>query len=84
MCYDKIDCLIGEATNIPHIFAIGDIIDGKPELTPVAIQAGRLLARRIAGTSSVLTDYDKVSYKFKANEVLVLVCPGSHHIDPLI
>ena len=36
------------------------MIDGKPELTPVAIQAGKLLARRIAGTSSALTDYDKV------------------------
>jgi hypothetical protein len=52
--------LIGEATNIPHIYAIGDILDDKPELTPVAIQAGRLLARRIAGTSSQFTDYDKV------------------------
>ena len=50
----------GEATNIPNIFAIGDMIDGRPELTPVAIQAGRLLARRIAGTSTQLTDYDKV------------------------
>ena len=47
---------------MPHIFAIGDIIDGRPELTPVAIQAGRLLARRIAGTSKQLTDYDKVIY----------------------
>lgn len=55
-------CIVdeGEATNIPHIFAIGDMIDGKPELTPVAIQAGKLLARRIAGTSSALTDYDKI------------------------
>ena len=51
---------IGEATNIPHIFAIGDMIDGKPELTPVAIQAGKLLARRIAGVAKTLTDYDKV------------------------
>lgn len=50
----------GEATNIPHIYAIGDILDDKPELTPVAIQAGRLLARRIAGTSSQFTDYDKI------------------------
>ena len=27
-----------EATNIPNIFAIGDVLDDKPELTPVAIQ----------------------------------------------
>jgi len=55
-------CIVdeGEATNIPHIFAIGDMIDGKPELTPVAIQAGKLLARRIAGVAKTLTDYDKI------------------------
>ena len=29
-----------EQTNVPNILAIGDIIEGKPELTPVAIQAG--------------------------------------------
>lgn len=35
-----------EQTNVPHIYAVGDVVDGKPELTPVAIQAGILLARR--------------------------------------
>jgi thioredoxin reductase (NADPH) len=41
----KFDCQ-AEQTNVPHIYAIGDVIHGKPELTPVAIQAGQLLARR--------------------------------------
>ena len=50
----------GERTNVPHVFAIGDVLDDKPELTPVAIQAGKLLARRIAGVSDVLTDYVNV------------------------
>lgn len=36
-----------EQTNVPHIYAIGDILEGKWELTPVAIQAGKLLARRL-------------------------------------
>nr|XP_033782285.1 thioredoxin reductase 3 [Geotrypetes seraphini] len=49
-----------EETNIPHIYAIGDILDGKLELTPVAIQAGRLLARRLYGGSSVKCDYVNV------------------------
>uniref|UniRef100_A0A4W6FGD9 thioredoxin-disulfide reductase (NADPH) n=1 Tax=Lates calcarifer TaxID=8187 RepID=A0A4W6FGD9_LATCA len=35
-----------EQTNVPHIYAIGDILEGKWELTPVAIQAGKLLARQ--------------------------------------
>ena len=34
-----------EQTSIPKIYAIGDIIEGKPELTPVAIQAGQLLVK---------------------------------------
>lgn len=38
-----------ESTNVSNIYAIGDICEGKPELTPVAIQAGRLLANRLYG-----------------------------------
>jgi len=49
-----------EATNVPNIFAIGDVLDDKPELTPVAIQAGKLLARRLCGVSDTLTDYVNV------------------------
>lgn len=42
-----------EQTNVPHIYAIGDILEGKWELTPVAIQAGKLLARRLFAGSSI-------------------------------
>lgn len=38
-----------EQTNVPYVYAIGDILEGKLELTPVAIQAGKLLARRLFG-----------------------------------
>lgn len=44
-----------EKTSVDHIYAIGDVLDGKPELTPVAIQAGMLLARRMAGASDEIT-----------------------------
>ena len=33
-----------EKTNLPHVFAIGDVLDDKT--TPDAIQAGKCLARR--------------------------------------
>jgi len=49
-----------EKSNIDHVFAIGDVLDDKPELTPVAIQAGKNLAKRLAGVSSALTDYVNV------------------------
>ena len=49
-----------EQTNVPHVYAIGDVIYGQLELTPVAIQAGRLLARRLFGGSTMQMDYDQV------------------------
>uniref|UniRef100_A0A8V5HDS8 thioredoxin-disulfide reductase (NADPH) n=1 Tax=Melopsittacus undulatus TaxID=13146 RepID=A0A8V5HDS8_MELUD len=49
-----------EQTNVPYVYAIGDILEGKLELTPVAIQAGKLLARRLYGGSSTKCDYINV------------------------
>merc|ERR1712106_13447 len=49
-----------EQSNKENIYAVGDVIEGGLELTPVAIQAGKLLARRLYGKSSMLTDYDVV------------------------
>lgn len=46
-----------DQTNVDNIFAIGDVADGKPELTPVAIQAGRLLARRLFDGGVEKCDY---------------------------
>jgi len=34
-------------TSAAHVFALGDVLEGRPELTPVAIKAGQLLARRM-------------------------------------
>lgn len=57
----KVICDEREKSNIDHIYAIGDILDGKLELTPVAIQAGKLLARRLFRGDSMLTDYVNVA-----------------------
>jgi len=46
-----------EQTSCPYIYAVGDILDGKAELTPPAIQAGRLLARRLFGGQTLKMDY---------------------------
>lgn len=56
----KID-VIDEQTNIPHIYAVGDVLHKKPELTPVAIHAGRLLAKRLFGNSTEQMDYVNVA-----------------------
>lgn len=55
--------LVNEAdqTNVGNIYAVGDIIHGRPELTPVAIHAGRLLARRIFSGATQLMDYADVA-----------------------
>jgi thioredoxin reductase (NADPH) len=49
-----------DRTNIPHIYAVGDVADSRPELTPVAIQAGELLSRRLFDNSSTLMNYHGV------------------------
>lgn len=51
---------VNEQTSVANIYAIGDVLYGKQELTPVAIQAGRLLARRLFGGSSVQMNYENV------------------------
>lgn len=43
-----------------NIFAIGDVLAGRLELTPVAIEAGERLARRVFGGASKTMDYDMI------------------------
>lgn len=50
-----------EQSSVPNIYVIGDVMDGCPELTPVAIHAGRMLSRRLFGGSpSSIMDYRKI------------------------
>lgn len=49
-----------EQSNIPNIYAIGDVIEKGLELTPVAIQAGELLSERLFGGKTEGMDYNKV------------------------
>lgn len=46
-------CGDDESTTCPYVYAVGDIVEGLPELTPVAIQAGRLLAKRLFGGATL-------------------------------
>ena len=55
------ECTNGEETNVPGIYAIGDCVEGLPELTPVAIQAGVLLSKRLFGGKTKRMDYEKVA-----------------------
>ncbi|XP_019768990.2 thioredoxin reductase 1, mitochondrial [Dendroctonus ponderosae] len=49
-----------EQTNVPHIYAIGEVLYGFPDQTPVATQAGRLLSRRLFGGSRETVDYENI------------------------
>lgn len=51
---------IYEQTSCPNIYVIGDCMKGCPELTPVAIEAGIALARRLFNGSKVPMDYKNV------------------------
>lgn len=50
---------------MPNIYAIGDILEGRLELTPVAIEAGILLARRLYSGSNLLVSL--MDFKLKIN-----------------
>ena len=56
----KIRC-VHEQTPAPHVFAIGDVVEGAPELTPSAILAGKLLARRLFAGSNIPMDYRNIA-----------------------
>lgn len=49
-----------EQSSCPNIYAIGDVMEGCPELTPVAIQAGTSLARRLFAGSNEAMDYRNI------------------------
>eukprot|EP01083_Nonionella_stella_P067943 180036_1 len=55
----KIECQ-DERTNVEHIFAIGDVLNGRAELTPVAIHSGLLLAKRLFSDSREVMDHNLV------------------------
>lgn len=50
-----------EQSSMEHIYAIGDVVDAAPELTPVAIQAGKFLAARLFGNKTQFMDYKDIA-----------------------
>mmetsp|Transcript_5840 Transcript_5840/g.9362 ORF Transcript_5840/g.9362 Transcript_5840/m.9362 type:complete len:425 (-) Transcript_5840:282-1556(-) len=53
----KIKANNDESTNVPGIYAIGDVLYGNLELTPVAIKAGKMLSSRLFNGKTELMDY---------------------------
>ena len=49
-----------ESLNKPHVFACGDALEGRPELTPVAIETGKRIARRLFSAKKTLMNYDTI------------------------
>jgi thioredoxin reductase (NADPH) len=50
-----------EQSSVENIYAIGDCAEGRPELTPPAIMAGKLLSKRIFGNQKKLMDYENIA-----------------------
>jgi thioredoxin/glutathione reductase (selenoprotein) len=58
---EKVDVDSNHQTNVENIYAVGDVLYKKPELTPVAINAGRIIARHLFQQSDEIMDYDDVA-----------------------
>lgn len=50
-----------EKSSIDSIYSIGDCAEGRPELTPSAIMAGKMLARRLYGGNNTPMDYTNIA-----------------------
>ena len=50
----------GGRTNVDNIYALGDVVDGNLELTPVAIKEGHLLAERFFGGGDEFIDPENI------------------------
>jgi len=57
----KLDVDTNSKTNVENIYAVGDVLHKKPELTPVAINAGRIIARHLFNGSDEVMDYEDVA-----------------------
>lgn len=51
---------IHEKTNIDNIYAVGDILEFRTELTPVAIDSAIMLVKRLYGKSTETFDYNSI------------------------
>lgn len=56
----RIVCDMGSCTTVPSIYAVGDVVEGFPELTPAAIRAGEILARRLFGGSNEVMSIEDI------------------------
>ena len=57
----KLVCRPNEQTlGAPHVYACGDVLEGQLELTPVAIQAGIFLMKRLFEGKAKLMDYGRL------------------------
>jgi thioredoxin reductase (NADPH) len=50
-----------ERTNVPNIYCIGDMVQNRIELTPVAKMAGKKVVRRLGGETSLSMNYFNVA-----------------------
>ena len=70
-----------DQTSVPNIYAIGDCCEGRLELTPTAIMAGRLLSARLFGKGT-----REMSYKYVPTTVFTPIeygCCGYSHEDAM-
>lgn len=74
----KIPC-VNDQTNVSNIYAVGDIVKGRPELTPAAIKAGLYLAKRLAGKSD--ENYDSTHVPTTIFTPLEYSCVGLSEED---
>lgn len=57
----KLICSDDDSTGVKGIYAIGDCVSGRLELTPTAIMAGKLLSARLFNNAKRMMSYKMVA-----------------------
>lgn len=56
-----------ERTSVDHIYAVGDIVEGVPELMPVAQKSGKLVAQRMKLRMEAITPESQILDFYSTN-----------------
>lgn len=69
---DKSNKILGrngepERTSVDHIYAVGDIVEGVPELMPVALKSGKLVAQRMKLRMEAVTPESQILDYYSTN-----------------
>jgi thioredoxin reductase (NADPH) len=73
-----------EQSSTPNIYCVGDAADGRPELTPPAVQAGKLLGERLFGGRTKVCMLNFLFLMSQSYMMILTLFPFGYPVDELL